>query len=195
VGNRYNNKRGQVERPKKCKQSYPDVPPPPSVICESRLPNFVGNAGGGDKNWQNPTNAKLLDNVFATVPELDNHKESRILLMKDFGFAIPLTNIILEIILEHTGKTETNGNGHCSVWQPSKINDQGEAGRENATHTAFTTVSTTYVDDASPLWGVTWTPAQINSNVFSILLSVDSTINNETISIDQHKVTVCHRAP
>lgn len=145
------------------------------------------SAAVGTVSWSNPDNAKVSDNVYATVTLVDDY--SHYLKANNFGFAIPIGATINGIKVDIEGKTDSGGSWYFDLIELIK---GGVIGGSNKSGDAYFPVGTsdTYISfgGTTDLWGLTWIPAQINASDFGLAITTSgiSTI----ISIDHIRITV-----
>ncbi len=131
------------------------------------------NAASGETGWSNAANAqnKTGDAFYATAQPPDG--VSYIHIWKDFDFAIPTTAIIKGIEVNVRASHSKDDYGSTSLTIGLTKNADGVAGIQKS-RSLSTTISTTTHGDEDDLWGVNWTPAEINSANFGVRL--DSTV-------------------
>jgi hypothetical protein len=123
----------------------------------------------GVENWSNVNNVKVSDDSRATALATDI---SYVIRCEDFGFTIPTGSTINSITVEVEGKTSISF--QACVYQ-SKLLKAGVLVGDFGLPSLLTDTDTVLdVSDAGlPLWGTTWTPAQINAVDFGVCVNVD----------------------
>ena len=143
-------------------------------------PNWVNSGthaptAASAADWANPTYVfSDWDQYFATI---GGAAEDYYLYATDFDFAIPTTAIIDSIITTLTGK-EVSAGGAVKV----RLVKDGTTAVSTTWDQAVTTTNATYTDNEVPLWGITWTPAEINASTFG--LRVEWTGSGTVVSVD-----------
>lgn len=148
---------------------------------------FSSDSTVGVVAWNNPSNASASDGSFATsvllISQLSNYLKAT-----GFGFFVPLDAIINGILVEiQQQSTVSTGTTDNSV----KIVKGGIiSGNEKATGVSWPT-SEAYQSygGSSDLWGLTWTPSDINSSNFGVACSADAVLAS-TAEIDYIRITV-----
>ena len=124
--------------------------------------------GNGVETWMNVNNVKISDDSNADVSAVDI---SYALRCENFGFTIPTGSTINSITVEVEGRT-TVSFAAC-VYQ-SKLLKAGTLTGNFGDVKILT--DTDVINDVSPaldpLWGTTWTPAQINDLEFGVCVNV-----------------------
>ena len=149
----------------------------------------------GTLAWTSPGNARISDDAYVTARQ-DNSVVSHYLKCTGFGFAIPSSATILgiEVDWERLAQVATNGNQDSAV----RLVKAGtvDTSVNRAVAGAWSTTQAFYpYGGPSDLWGVAWTPLDINASGFGAALSVQF-INGggmSTASVDSVKITVTYR--
>jgi hypothetical protein len=155
--------------------------------CAASGPLSPGSAasvsyGGSDFNFNNATNVFSSDNSRATSTGLVSlfNGETDYLQATNFGFSIPSAAIICGIVVEAeksaTGIGTVLGIGlsYVSDYSVRLIRNGTVAGnnKASATHWTGTESYHTYGSN-SDIWGLAWTPADINASNFGIAFSAN----------------------
>lgn len=155
--------------------------------CTSSGPLSPGSAasvsfGGSDFNFNDAANIFSSDNSRATSTGLINlfNGETEYLQATNFGFSIPTTAIICGIVVEAeksaTGIGTVLGIGlsYVSDYSVRLIRNGTVVGNNKASATHWTGSESyhTYGGN-SDIWGVAWTPADINASNFGIGFSAN----------------------
>lgn len=153
----------------------------------------------GTITWTSPASAisffEKAGEAYATAVSLPATTGiSHYLLMTNFGFSIPTDATILGIRVESNKKQS----GGTIAWNSVKLVKTGViSGTDRATDDAasWTTLDTQGVHgSSSQLWGLTWTPADINASTFGVAMSVKNTGGSiQTASIDGIRIVVYYR--
>lgn len=155
--------------------------------CSSSGPLGPGSAasvsfGGSDFNFNNATNIFSSDNSRATSTGLISlfNGETEYLQATNFGFSIPSAAIICGITVEAeksaTGIGTVVGIGLSYVSDYSvRLIRNGTVVGDNKASAAHWTGSESYhtYGGNSDIWGVAWTPADINASNFGIAFSAN----------------------
>lgn len=153
----------------------------------------VDDATVGTVAWSNPTNAKVLDSVYAKTSKSmgTGTADSHFLLVSNFGFAVPLGVTIVGIVVNVVYTTNNTGfNKDATV----KLVKGGVIGGTDKSTDAIIAPGTLVYGGTTDLWGQTWTPADINDSTFGFAFS--TTINPVTFNmeddVDIITITVYH---
>ena len=150
--------------------------------------------GVGTVAWSNFGNIVVDDTSYATVTL--NSQTSNYLEGTNYGFAIP-DNATISGIVVTIGRSGTTGSGNdirdvvVSLIKGGAIigNNKAVTGTDWPTSITAATYGAT-----SDLWGVTWTPAEINASDFGVALAVNSA-NSKTASVDYMQIAVTYTLP
>lgn len=175
--------------------------------CTSAGPLSAGNSAsvsfaGSNFNFNNVNNVFSSDNNRASSTGLVTlfTGETEYLQATNFGFNIPSTAIICGVAVEAeksaTGIGTVLGIGLSYVTDHSVrlVRNGAVVGNNKATGTHWTGTETYHsYGGANDIWGVAWTPADINANNFGIAFS--SSINGlamliPNVRIDHIRITV-----
>ena len=148
---------------------------------------FVDDSTIGTITVTNPSNVASSDNVYATMVLLIT-QVSHYLKCTNFNFTIPLDATVtgITVAIEHSS-TVLNATTDSSI----KIVKTGViSGNEKATGTLWPTSDAvaTY-GSASDLWGLAWTPADINASTFGVAIAASATLAG-TGQVDYVSITV-----
>ncbi len=147
--------------------------------------SFASDSGnGGTKSWSNPGNAQFSDNLYATAswttadpPEgspIPERARTHWLKATGFGFTIPSGSTINGIVVEIEKRRD---DGLVTVYSEDVRVVKGGvvAGTQhgNAGSWGTSDAYTTY-GSSTDLWGLTWTPADINASNFGVVLAIDA---------------------
>lgn len=149
---------------------------------------FSDDSSVGSVTWSNPSSAQTSNNGYATAA-LATGETSHYLKALGFGFSIPSDAIVQGIKLE----VEAKANGTPVIDNSVRIVQDGSiSGNENVSGTYLTTSDVYYpYGGASDLWGLTWTPTQINSATFGAVVSYfNDSVSSKTTSVDHMRITV-----
>jgi hypothetical protein len=162
--------------------------------------NFAvtGASGGGSATaWSNPTRLNANDNSFVTVTG-SGTAFTEALLATNFGFAIPSNATILGIQASY-GRYKSAGGGADQIQDNyvKLIKGGNISGNNNGlTSTNWPTAEAAVnYGSISDLWGLTWTPADINSSNFGVALVIDGSGASVTASVDYVQITVTYSVP
>lgn len=175
--------------------------------CTASGPLSAGTASsisfaGSDFNFNNANNVFTSDNNRASSTGLLTLfiGETEYLKATNFGFNIPLTALICGIVVEveksATGIGTVAGIGlsYVTDYSVRLVKNGATAGNNKATSTHWTSTEAydTY-GGANDIWGIAWTPADINASNFGIAFA--SSINGlamliPNVRIDHIRITV-----
>jgi hypothetical protein len=136
--------------------------------------------GIGNVSWTNPGNiasASTTDNARVTL----NNNSSNYLQGRSYGFAIP-TNATIQGIEVAIGKLRESGQGNEMYDNQVRLLKNGSVTGSNYANTANWTRDQGTPDvvnygGQTDLWGVSWTPAEINAGNFGVAISARTTQN------------------
>lgn len=127
----------------------------------------------GTLSWTNPSNAAASDDSRAqAINPGSSSKTTHYLKATNFGFSIPSEATIVGIKVEIEKKEQDaahniSDSGVYIVKGGSISGDDLKAAGEWSTTEAYAT----YGSSETELWGLTWTPADINSSGFGVVIS------------------------
>lgn len=150
---------------------------------------FVDDASIGTITWSNPGNAVASDNAYATAV-LATSDVSHYLKATNFGFSIPTNDMIVTGILV---EIERSGVGTADVQDSQlKIVKAGNiGGSQMRSSTAWPTTDTIAAYGGNgELWGLLWTPDDINAANFGVALAATDAAGANTAQVDQIRITV-----
>ena len=140
----------------------------------------------GSIAWTNPNNSQSSNDSYA-VADFGYSNASYYLKATNFGFAIPtgatINGIVVEVERKKTGLIIDNS---------IKIVKGGVIGGTEQNASAAWPAGDTYATFGSStnLWGLTWTPADINASNFGMVISCASLLANSIAYIDHIRITV-----
>jgi hypothetical protein len=139
----------------------------------------------GTVAWSNPGNVTALDGTSATAAL--NNATSHYLKATNFGFNIPTGATIYGVQVDYyrSSTTGTATGSSVKIVKGGVITGQEQA----ASDTWPTTIAKKTYGSGSSLWGTQFTPADINSSGFGVVISANDA-GNGTASIDYVSVTV-----
>lgn len=140
---------------------------------DETLPDDDNNVPGetGFTNADVVYNPTWIDNddVYASAQPNSGVTYSHV--WKDFGFSIPTGSIIKKIEVKARTSLNIDDYGSASMDVSLTKNADDIAGSSKSMSTT-TVVNTQTIGEASPLWGTTWTAAEINSSNFGVRVDV-----------------------
>jgi hypothetical protein len=157
---------------------------------------LADDATVGTVAWTNPSNAAASDNSRATAGfpggSLDT---THYLKASDFGFSIPATATIDGITVETERSRSAFGADVASTVR-LRIIKSGSVSSTELTDSYTWTTTDTYVTSggSSNLWGETWTPSNINSSSFGVVLYTELNLGR-TLQIDHVRITIHYTEP
>ena len=151
---------------------------------------IVNDSSVGDVAWTNPDNAKGSDDVYATAITLLTQTTQR-LSATGFGFQIAIDQQIDGILIETEAKALVD-----VARMTSRIIQDGAVAGAPRTNNWTTTEGFIVFGGATDLWGLTWTPSQINASNFGVSVR-DEHVDDpaETLSCDSIRMTVYCSTP
>jgi len=151
---------------------------------------FANDASVGTHDWTNPADAASSNDIKAYVTFASSGITSHYLKATNFGFAIP-TRATIDGILVEIEKMNTPD--YPGVIDNSVKIVKGGAiqGDEKKLTGAWGTSDAYYsYGDATSLWGLAWTPADINSSTFGIVISCYKSDSWGNAQVDHIRITV-----
>jgi YDG domain/MBG domain (YGX type)/Bacterial Ig-like domain (group 3)/S-layer homology domain len=174
--------------------------PVTAVLAAASGPNNAGTGsnvtGTGTIDWQTPGNISADDTSYATADLTGtNVVTSRYLEGTNYAFAIPAAASIDGIQVTIGRFESATGPGNDVRDTVVRLMKAGNITGDNKADTGTdwstaTSASATY-GSSSDLWGVSWTPADINASNFGVALAADSD-NNRLASVDYMQITVSY---
>jgi hypothetical protein len=153
------------------------------------------DASVGTIAWSDPSNALTHDDAYATA-SLGKNEVSHYLKVTNFGFSVPDSATILGIVVE-VDRYGGSGPGGNQIADSSVKLVKGGAigGTEHSTIMVWPTAHTdAYQSYGTPsdLWGLTWSPADINDSGFGAVISAvkGSGTPTRTGYVDHMQITV-----
>lgn len=150
----------------------------------------VDDSSIGVDTWSNPANAISSDNTYATCSVVANYMLSHYLKATNFGFSVPteatINGILVEFeVKESLGSDKVSSNG-------VRIVKGGTIGSVNKWDGIEWSTTDTYKSygSSSDLWGETWTPSDINSSNFGVVLQVSSNSGGGDAYVDHIQIKV-----
>lgn len=169
-------------------------PVPVTSPSSPKYPTTVTQAPYGAPTWANLANAQTDDGSF-TAASSSTNTASHSLLLTGFGFAIPIDATINDILVEIKRRVSSAGNVGAARDEFLYLLKGGAfvGGNHKGTATAWP-VSAAYASYGGPtdLWGLTWTPEEINSTGFGVTFGayfVPSGVATN-VEIDTVRITV-----
>ncbi|MDD4929970.1 MAG: hypothetical protein PHP85_11920 [Gallionella sp.] len=148
----------------------------------------VSATGIGSVAWTNPANAQLSDTLYATSTV---NGTTNYLKCTGYNFAIPATATIKGVTVNVVRKSSSNTRTTDAAMRLVKAGAIGTTDR--ATTTIYTTTDVSQAHGGTTdLWGVAWTPADINLATFGAAFAAKST-RNRTISVNHMPITVTYQ--
>jgi hypothetical protein len=174
---------------------------PGSVVDGPRFPGTtasLANAGTSENAeiWVSPGSVSADDGTEAniTAATFDTPDISELLVASNFGFtAIPSDATIVGIFAEIERRDQAIGAASDNRVQLAKGTTFASLVGTNKADTALdwpTAATIKTYGGAADLWGTTWTPAEINTSTFALMLSVQADAANTDIFVDYIRVTV-----
>lgn len=144
---------------------------PNSANIEKTPGTVTGNTGTGTEVWSNPDNIKADDANVASTANLSNDEVTKDLIATDYGFAIPGNATItgIEVIINRRA-TGTDDIQDESLKLIKGGTAQGNDKAATSTQWPTSLTNATY-GSSSDLWGLSWTPSDINAGNFGVAFS------------------------
>ena len=156
----------------------------------------LSNAGSSENTdaWVSPTSVFADDgtNASITAASYDSPDISQILVVSDFGFAIPGTATIdgIVVTIERNNAAGAASDNRVQLAKGTAFaNLVGTNKADTATDWPASMGIANY-GGTTDLWGTTWTPTEINASTFAVFLSVQADAANTDIAVDYIQVTV-----
>jgi len=170
--------------------THPCVATPGTVTVTKSPGSCANSAGIGSVAWSIASNALTSNNSYA---DASINGTTNYLKCTGYGFAIPTTATILGVAVNverHSSSTSKSTDGAMRLVKAGTIGSI-----DRSTTTTYTTgdVSQTH-GGSTDLWGVVWTPADINNTNFGAAFAAKTT-KTRTISVDHMPITVTYSAP
>jgi len=165
-----------------------------SASTGAKSPATTANdVGNGLVAWTNPNNSQASDEVYATALITSVNSPTERLKATNFGFTIPTTATIIGIIAEIKVRTDNNNATQTNVVELYKNNilssNLNPAGVVIPTVAAYLSFGS-----STNLWGIGWTPENINNNGFGLAFSIGKTVSQDSnVSIDHIRITVYYK--
>jgi hypothetical protein len=161
---------------------------------------------GSDYSFHNPLNALVSDNSFSYAASLASlfNKTTDYLQVKNFGFNIPtaatICGIEAQVIKSATDIDLLIIGAYVrdNVVRIIKNNTVTGSNKKKSAEWGDAPTTATYGNDADPLWGTTWSPAEINSNNFGLAISAEIKTGIgllPVVNIDHISLTVSYLDP
>lgn len=155
------------------------------------------NSGAGTRNWSNTGNIGSSDNNRATCGALILGDITYYLTATNFGFSIPddatIDGIVVEIEKSATGLLANVTDYSVRIIKGGSISGSNLAGSGSWPSSDAYSV----YGGASALWGLTWSPTDINSSNFGIAVSANlgGVAVLPTARIDHIRISVYYTPP
>lgn len=153
------------------------------------------DTGLPDVVWGTPSNVAASDNAYATSAVTSSAASER-LHATNFGFAVPAGATIVGILVQvERSKTSTAANISDALAASKIIKGGSMQGASKANLNDWTTGDLTVnYGGSSDLWGLAWTPADINAADFGFAIQASVFSGTSTTArIDFIGITVYYR--
>jgi hypothetical protein len=174
----------------------------PSALASSAGPLYPGtgsNASGiGTMAWNDPGNITADDDVIATAT-LSSGEITQYLQGTNFNFQIPDGSSI-ESIAVTIGRS-SSGDETTSIqdYRVQLVKNDEPVGTNYADLVTLWPMNNTeepaVYEPLDPLWGTTWTAAEINAGGFGVALSAINQDGSATANVDYFQITVNYTLP
>lgn len=176
------------------------------AVTSFKTPSTTSDAGAGSPTgsteaWTNPNNAQA-DDASAAIQDSDvSAQQGNYILCTNFGFTssdVPNDATVNGIEVVFKRATETNS-GNTTDNSVKIIKGGSVSGDEKKTGTAWLKHATNYREDtygsSTELWGLSWTPSDIQASNFGVALaSVSSGSINKQARLDVVKIRIYYTA-
>jgi len=170
-------------------------------------PNDAGTGAnvaiGSNADWSNPGNITTAGSPYATVT-LAPGNESDYLRATNYNFSIPSDATITGIVvtINRTGQQSLSiGFRDDLLYLVKDVSGspQIQTGGDNkaSSSTWPTSLGTATYGNSGDLWGLSWTPSDINNTNFGVAISVHSNLilSTLTATVDYMRITVHYTVP
>lgn len=163
---------------------------PGTVTVTMNPGSCVSATGMGTVAWASASKAYLSDNLYATATV---NGTTNYLKCTGYNFAIPATANILGITVNLERNSSSSSRTTDGAMRLVKAGVTGTVDR--ATASVYTTSDVVQGHGTSAdLWGVAWTPADINLATFGAAFAAKTT-KSRTVSVDYMPITVAYSMP
>lgn len=151
--------------------------------------------GTGSVSWTNVNNIKASDNNRASAT-ISGSNITHYVKASGFGFAIPAGATILGIKVEVEKSVNSGGSGSVLDAQVKIVKSDGTVGSlDKSSGSSWPSVSSeTYTNygGIADLWGEIWTPSDINSSNFGVVIAAKGSSANRTANIDHVRISITY---
>lgn len=170
-----------------------------SIGPTSAGPNNAGTGanvtGIGNTAWANPGNITTVGSPYAAIVLGSGAPASNYLQATNYGFSIPSGATIngIQVEINRQGSINTGSIGYSDV-EVRMVKNNVISGDNKASATLWpTSVGTATYGSLSDLWGLTWTPSDINNANFGVALAADhNSSSTRTGNVDYMQITVTY---
>jgi hypothetical protein len=155
----------------------------------------VDDASVGTIVWSNPTNAQEIDTGTYAAATMLVAEVSHYLKATDFGFSIPSGATILGIQANIYANDTATGVVDSSVKIVKGGVISGDEKADTITSWPTATWKTTPWGGSTDLWGLSWTPTDINASNFGIAVSATPAGGNSEARIYAFRITIFYSIP
>jgi hypothetical protein len=158
------------------------------------------DTSSGTVAWGTPTNVVSSNNAYATAVLPTINTLSHYLKVTGYGFAIP-TNATINGILVEVEKSEASVSSATivdnAIYAVKGGTIQTGGTNQKSASTWPTTDAYTSYGSGSDLWGVAWTPADINASTFGVAIQSknNGASGSETARVDHARITITYSLP
>lgn len=149
----------------------------------------VDDASIGSNPWSNTAAASVSDNVYAFAA-VGAASASHYLKATDFGFSIPPAAVILGIEVD-VEKLEVGGVIHDNAVLIVQGGTITGTDHSNPNEWPMSDAVVSY-GSPSDLWGLSWTPSDINSSGFGVAISGKDSVSGALARVDSISITVSY---
>lgn len=176
-------------------------PPAPPICSGPNNPSTLVNVLPVTRLWINPENAATSDNIYTDSTLFSFNAQTDYIQATNFGFSIPLTATINGIQVEVERFASLGGFRDMSIRLVQGGVISGNDNIVRATGLDWPVFDpNTYVSygNSTDLWGLTWTPSDINDPNFGVVYRAwrtSTAAETKTGFIDHIRMTVCYSEP
>lgn len=165
------------------------------ALTQARTPSTcVNDTSFGTFAWTNPGNASASDDAKATSA-VTGRASTNYLKCTDYGFTIPVGARINSITIEVERSTSTTGGGGSRDAAVRVVQGGAIGALDQSSASPYTVAPPDVIEPhgaTTPLWGLTWTFADINATDFGAAFAAqkNNPAQTHTLSADMLRITV-----
>lgn len=152
----------------------------------------ANNTSVGSVSWASTGNVFSADNTYSDVTLTTSDRTSHYLTATNFGFNIPTNETIVGIqasVERNSGSGADTSDSSVRIIKGGVISGDEKAGTSGELWSALDTYAN--YGGVNDTWGLSWTPADVNSSNFGLAFSVFQDGNfSFNVSVDHIRITV-----